>query len=92
MEVEEVFGTGAFVEVVDVLGDEEDVAAVFLFEKGEGEVGGVGMNGAVGETGAAHVVEALDGFGIAFEGFGSGNVLDTVAFPEAVGTTEGGES
>ncbi len=81
MHVEEVFGAGAVVKVVDVLGDQEEgpLPCPVGFELGQRVVGGVGVDGF--ELGAPEVVEAVDGFGIFGEGAGGGDVLDAVVFP-----------
>ena len=83
---------GAVVQVVDVLGDDEDGAGMGAAEAGEGVVGGVGLDGRVPELLAAGVVEGLDAGRIAGEGLRRGDVLDAHARPEAVGVAEGGEA
>ena len=78
------------VEVVDVLRAEEEAVAEVGFELSESAVGGVGSGGLRG--GSAGGVKLPDEGGIALEGFGSADVLDAMAGPEAVGGAEGGEA
>ncbi len=88
--VHDVAHAGAFVQVVNVLGDEGEVVAEVSFEPDEGVVGEVWLAGE--ELGAPLVVELVDEFGIDGEGAGGGDFLDFVAFPEAVGAPEGFEA
>jgi hypothetical protein len=78
------------VEVVDILRDDQQVAAPFGIEQGEGVVGGVRLD--FGEAGAAGVVEALDQCGVPPERLGRRDILDAVALPQAVRAAEGGEA
>ena len=89
VEVDDAGAAGAFVEVVDVLGDDGNVVEGG-FEFGKGEVTGVG--GHVVELGAAGVVEVEHEAGVALPGFGGADVFDAVVFPQAVGVAEGGDA
>ena len=86
MHVEQALGAGAFVKVVDVLRDEEELARPFGVEPGQRVVRGVGFD--FGQSRAAGVVELVDERRIADIGFGGRDVLDMVAFPQAVGGAE----
>ncbi len=89
VEVDDAGAAGAFVEVVDVLGDDGDVVEG-AFEGGEGEVTGVRSH--VVELGAAGVVEVEHKAGVALPSFGGADVFDPVIFPQAVGVAEGGDA
>jgi len=78
------------VKVVDVLRTEEEAVAKVSFEFREGAVGGVGLSGLC--RGSAGGVKLPDEGGIAVESFGSADVLDAMAGPEAVGGAEGGQA
>ena len=77
--VEQSLAAGAFVEVIDILGNEEQGARPFGIEPSERGMGGVGLFGLDG--GAAHVVEAQDKIGVTSKCLRGGNVLDAVFFP-----------
>jgi hypothetical protein len=78
--------THALVEVVDVLGDQEQLVADDLLEPAEGDVSRVGVY--AGERGAAGVVELVHHRRLSLEALGRGDVLDPVALPEPVGVAE----
>jgi hypothetical protein len=84
--VDETYGAGSLVQVVDILGAKKEAVAESFFELGESEVGGVGLGGLGGS--AAGGVELPDQGGIAVPSFGGAYVLDTMASPEAIGGTE----
>lgn len=88
--VEEPAGAAALVEIVDILGDDEEVSRPFAVEPAERKVGGIGLD--LGEAGATGIVEGLDERRVAAKGLGCCHVLDAVAFPEAIGAAEGGHS
>jgi hypothetical protein len=90
MHVEEADGAGAFVEVVDVLRAEEEAVADTIFKRGKCEVGWIRLG--CGSSGAAGGVELPDEGWIALPGFGSADVFNTIAGPEAVFCAEGGET
>ena len=77
-------------EVVDVLGDQQEVALPAGGEVGEGAVGGVGLD--LSKLATAAVVEVLHHGRVAGEGFRRGHVLDAVAHPQAVVGAEGGDA
>ena len=81
MHVVDLGGAAALVEVVDVLGDEEEVVAERRLEPAEGDVGRVGLD--VGEGGAAGVVEVVDDRRLGLVGLGRGDVLDRGGPPRA---------
>ena len=81
---------GALVQVVDVLGDHEQVVAELALEAGERIVRGVrhGLRHGV----PAQVVEALHRVGVAGERLGGRDVLDAVPLPQPAGVAEGGHA
>jgi hypothetical protein len=80
--VDEVAGAGALVEIIYILGAEEEAVTKVGFELGQGEMGGVGLSLVGG--GAASGVELPDEGWVAMQGFGGADVLDAVARPEAI--------
>lgn len=84
----EVFRPGAFVEVVDILGDDEDGAGPFLFQMREGQVRGIGFDGRVEQAPAAHIVKFMDEGGVAGKGFGCGDVFNFMAAPKTACASE----
>ncbi len=79
--VVDALGTGALVEVVDVLGAEVEAAGggEGSLDSGEGEVAGIGLGSK--RIAAAHGVETPDERGVGIPGSGSGDVFDAVAVP-----------
>ena len=88
MQVNYSAGATAFVQVVYVLGD--DGYPVALFQFGEQAMGAVWLGG--GELAPAFVVEAQHQFLIAGEGFGGGNIVNTMLLPKPAVVAEGGEA
>ncbi len=82
MHVDELFAAGTFVQVIDVLRDEQKTAAPLAFKSGERVMAGVRLHGV--QSGTAQVVEAMYQLWIADERLGRGDILDAVAFPQAV--------
>ena len=80
---------GELVEIVDVLGAEEEPVESVL-ECGDGLVGRIGLG--VGGVAAAHGVEVPDELGIAAPGGGRGDIFEAVVAPEAIGVAEGGDA
>ena len=77
MDVEDVFGAGLPVEVIDVLGDNDHGAPLLpqpLLALRQGQVGRVGLLGQ--NQMPPVVVELPDAGGVAGEGLRSGDVLD----------------
>ncbi len=87
--VEQAARPAPLVEIIDVLGDDEQLARPVPVEPAERAMGGVGRH--FGEAGAARIVEGLDEGGVAAEGLGRCHILDPVAFPQPVGPAEGGD-
>ena len=88
MQVQDVRGAGAFVQVVHVLGDHAD--AVPLLQARKGLMCSIGLYAL--QLGPALVVEIQDEFGVADKGFGRGHVLDAVLEPQAIRTAKGGDA
>lgn len=87
MHVDEPARSGAFVEIVNVLGDQQECSGPCGFESGEGGVGGVRLD--CPQCGAAEIVEAVHQLGFPIESLRAGDILDAVAFPESIGSPEG---
>ena len=88
VEVDDVRGAGALVEVVDVLRDDGDV--VVLLKLGQRQVGGVGLRGE--ELAPQGVVEVGDEVGVGLPALGGGYCLDGVTLPKAVAVAKGAET
>src|SRR5690606_10234175 len=73
--------TGTLVEVVDVLGHEQDVVVALVLEARQRQVGRVGHD--LAELPPPGVVEALDQVGVARERLGRGDVPHVVPLPQA---------
>lgn len=86
MHVQDPRRAGALVEVVDILGDHEQVVAEVLLEAGQRLVRRVGLD--IRERPAAGVVEVLHDAGPDDVRLRGRDVLDPVAFPEPVGVAE----
>ncbi len=71
---------GAFVQIVDILRDDQQLAAPFAVQLGQRLVRGVRLLRL--DRFAAHVVEAQHKLRIAFERFGRGDILDPVLLPQ----------
>ena len=85
--MEQPMASGPFVQVVDVLGDQQKVAVEFVLKSGQGMVSRVGLH--FFQLGAASVVETLHQFRVASKTFWCGNVLNMVVFPQTVAIAEG---
>ena len=81
---------GPFVQIVDILGDQEHIAGELTLQPGQRQVGGVGLY--PGQPGAATVVETVDQRRIAPEGFGGCQVHGVVLLPQAIRVAKGGHS
>jgi hypothetical protein len=75
------------VEVVDILGDEQELASPFCLQQCERVVRGIWLNGP--QLRPPRVIECVDQNRIARVRFWSGDIIDPVAFPQSVGATEG---
>lgn len=84
MKMKDVGATGAFVKVVDILGDYTDIEILFQIYKRE--VSDVGLY--LGKLGASVVVEIMNESRVALKTVGRTNVHDIVIFPKAVGVAE----
>jgi hypothetical protein len=90
MHVEQPPRSGAFVQVVDILCDDEKLARPFGIEPGEGPVGGIGFDGP--QLLAAGVLKSLDQSRVPAKSVGRRDVLDPVPLPQPVRAPEGGEA
>lgn len=89
-DVDQAARAGTFVEVVYILRHDQQVAGPFGVEPGERTVRCVGLD--AGKCAAALVVEAVDRRSVSRQRLGRADVLDAVAFPQAVGAAEGREA
>lgn len=87
MHVDHVLRSGTFVQIVDILGDEQHLIPPRGLKRGQGGMRGIGPR--PGGIGAAQVVELMHQRGVAGEGVGGGDILDPVAFPQSAGVAEG---
>lgn len=90
MHVEKALRAGALVQVIDILGDQQQLSGPFRVEASKRLVGGIGLDGA--EPGAPRIVESVNQRRIAGEGLRRRHILDPMPFPQAVGTAEGRKS
>ena len=77
----------ALVQIVDILRDDQQLAAPFALQPRERMMRRIGLFGE--HCGAAHVVEALDQLGIAREALGRGDILHPVPFPQPAAVAKG---
>jgi hypothetical protein len=89
--VEQSAAAGALVQVVDVLGDEQELARPQGVEACQRQMRGIGPDRRLEEPAATQVVEGLHERGIAGEGLGRRHILDAMTLPEPVRPAEGGE-
>ena len=89
MHVNDALRAAAFVQVVDVLRHDQDLARVVLLEPRECDVCCVGLH--VGEFGAARVVEVVHQNRVSREPFGRGHILHVVLRPHAARIAKGGD-
>ena len=90
MHVQHAMRAGPLVQVVDVLGDDEQVVAEHGLEPREGEMRRVRLGERHGV--ASRVVEVLHGVGIALERLGGRDVFDAMALPQPAGVAKRGHS
>ncbi len=90
MHVEQSPRACALVQIVDILGHQQQLAGPFGVEPPQRLVGGIGLDR--GEPRPARVVESVHQRRIAGEGFGRRDILDAMPFPQAVGAAESGEA
>lgn len=90
MHVQQPLRPGALVEVVNILGDEQQLARPLGVQPRQRPVGSIGLDRP--EPCAARIVEGMDQRGVALEGFRSRDILDAMTFPETVGSAEGREA
>ncbi len=90
MHVEDAASASAFVQVIDILGDDQKLARPLRIEPRQRPVGRVRLH--LPQLLTPQVVEFLNQRRIARKGFGSGDILDPVSLPKAVGAAEGGKA
>ena len=87
MHVQHPCGAAAFVQVIDILGDQQQIARKLALKPRQRRVRRIGHD--IGKRGAAHVVEFQHKAGVAGETLGRGDILHTVLFPQPPGAAEG---
>ena len=92
MHMQQLAAAGALVEVVDVLGDEQEFALVFALEAGQRPMGGIGLDARHLQMLSALVVKLVNQMRVAGESLGRGNILDAMFLPQAVGGAEGADA
>ena len=88
--MQDALGSGAFMQVVHVLCDEQKVIAKAFFKFGESKMRCVRF--VFFEPLAQEVVEILHAFLVAIVAFGRAHVVDVLMFPHAVVATEGAKA
>ena len=83
MHVQQSLGPSTFVQIVDVLRDDQQFARPFSIEPRQHEMSGVRLD--LAQPRATGIVELMHQFGIARERLRGRNILDPVPFPQAVG-------
>ena len=90
MHVEQPLRARALVQVVDILGDQQQLARPLGVEPRQRVVRRIGLDRS--ELRPPRVVESVNQRRIAAEGLGRADVLDPMPFPQAVGPAEGREA
>jgi len=88
--VDETTTPGPLVEIIHVLGHQQQLPGPLPLEPGEGPVRRIGLH--LPEPTPPLVVEALHELRIPDEALGRGHVLDSMILPEAIGSPEGLQS
>lgn len=86
MHVKHLLRSAFFMQVVHVLGDDDDVTVPVLLQAGQGVMSGIGDS--VSGIGAAFVVEPLHQPRISGKAFRGGHILDAVLGPQPVRIAE----
>jgi hypothetical protein len=86
MHVQEFRGSGALVEVIDVLGDVEKGAWPFALQFHQSLMGGIRLHGF--QTSTSEIVEALYDLRLLFKSLRRGDVIDAMSFPESIAAPE----
>lgn len=89
MHVQQIFAASAFVQIVDILRDYENLAGELVFEARQGAVSGIGSDLGAQELSAASIVEMVNELGVALEAFGGCDILHTMVLPESIASSEG---
>jgi hypothetical protein len=87
--VDEVLAACAFVQVIDVLGDNQYIAGEFAFQLRKGKVRGIRLYAGVVQLPTAGIVKLMHQRGVFGETFRGGNLFDTVVVPQAITGAEG---
>jgi hypothetical protein len=75
MHVQNVLRSGPFVQVINVLSDQQNPSRPFFFQPRQGKMGGIGLNRRVGQLRSTGVVKGLDQVRIAGKPLGRGDIL-----------------
>ena len=90
MQVEHLAAPGPFMEIVHILGDEEELPLPGFLQACEGQMGGIGMDG--GQSGSALVVKAVNPRGVGGKPLRRGDIFEPLPLPQAIGIPESGET
>lgn len=88
MQVSDVFGSGAFVEVINVLRDDMDIVSLLQFR--QSDMGSVRL--AVEHLAAALIIEVNDQFSVPGQSLRGADILDAVVCPETIRVAESGDA
>ena len=88
--VQYALGTGTFMQIIYVLGDQQKVIAKAFFKFRKCKVGGVGLM--FFKPFAQEVVEVFHALLVAVVTFGRTHIVNVFVFPHAVVTAEGAQS
>ncbi len=89
MHVDEALRPGAFVQIVDILGDDQKLALPFFVEPRQRCMGRVGFR--AGEPGPPRIIESMNEVRIASESLRRAYVLYAMPLPKPVGPAKGGK-
>lgn len=90
MHVKQPLRAGPFVQVVDVLGNHQQLSRPFSVKPRQRPMSIIGLDSS--ELGPASIVESMDQSRITAKRFGGANILDTMTLPKTVGASESREA
>ena len=92
MHVQQVVRAGALVQIVDVLGDQQNLARPFPLQPGQGQVGRIGLHRVTQQAAPPVIVEVVNPDRIPLKGFRRGDIFQAYLRPDAVGIAKGIEA
>lgn len=90
VQVEHPAAPGPLMEIVHILGDEEELPLPGFLQASKGQMGGIGMDG--GQSGAAVIVKAVNPGGGGGKPLRGGDFFHPMSLPQAIGIPESGET